>query len=173
VKTHEKYWSLLIHESAHAVSMLEYGLGLDHVQVFKTGLFGTGFEGNTRCGLLGFTEDDLAEDPAAFYQVKPAEQLISCLASIPAQYRSLIEMGYSRWRASSRTASCAKGDVEKGAVLAQYSPWSWSKCQGEADEFVSDCWDEINVVAEALLDAGGFLDGDDVVSLVEWSRAAV
>lgn len=166
MKTHEKYATLCVHESAHAVAMLHYDLGLDHVAVRRTGWFGTGFEGNARCGLLGFTDEEILEDPDSFYQVNPVGHVVSSLVAQPAQQRAIMDLGYGRWRASVHASSSCKDDRGKAQYVARFSSWGLSKCRREAERFVDYYWDTIDTVAEALMDAGGYLDGDQVESLL-------
>lgn len=51
------------------------------------------------------------------------------------------------------------------ARITQYSPWSWREAQQEADNLVDYYWDDINRLAVALRDAGGYLDGDEAASV--------
>jgi len=165
VKRHEKHWAGLVHESAHVAAILHYELGLEYVQLNPPTFWSPDPHGEPYMSDYGVTEDELAEDPDAIIKTEPAARLVVCLVGASAQYRAIVEGGRSRWAASRLARAYSEGDRALAARITQYSPWSWREAQQEADNLVDYYWDDINRLAVALRDAGGYLDGDEAASV--------
>lgn len=160
MKRQDKEWMAYVHEAAHAGAALHYELGLEHILIRRPGFLSSYPSGETQLSDYGVTDEELAENPHAILQTEPAARLVVALVGQAAQYRAIVERGYSRWTAAWEARSCSGGDRELAAKIVRYSPWSWKKAQQEADNLVDYYWAAINHLAEQLMLAGGYLGGD-------------
>lgn len=154
----DKQWEQLmiasVHEAGHAIASLELGMGLQWVEVdVRTPLF------------LGDPYAHGETMPDSHDSDAPDEGLVVTLAGAEAEYRLYDAWGWGKWKSRREARLHAGGDRE---LLKKWLPSaviSVRQAEQASIELVTDYWDWILVVAEALSEAGR-LSGLEVEDLL-------
>lgn len=168
MKNHEKYWATAVHEAAHAVAALDQGLSFEFIHIW---LDGGWFSKNGR-GIVRICEPghemDTDDEPAEHqYHMYPDQMLVQSLASYPAEYRAILEMGYRESVALRELRESTGSDRSHAAGYAQYASLTWDAACEVADDIVDDYWPVITDLAAVLVDSGGYLAWSDAMSVIQ------
>lgn len=145
------------HEAAHAAVAMSYGTQIGEIRLsLKVGFF-------SGPQPLGFTDDidtDYSDDEAY------ARSIVVSLAGPEAEAHCLSSYGLRRGRVRSIVESHAGGDrdhIRKDLDGMSYVDRGlMRRLDRETQALVSDLWDSISNIAEALSDNDGYLSGGQI-----------